>query len=283
MSQAATTVPDDVLTLARQARRVTVLTGAGMSAESGIPTFRDPATGLWSRFDATTLASRDGWDADPDLVWAWYAWRVGRVRAAEPNAGHVALARWADLLAERGGSLSIATQNIDDLHERAGSAVLAHVHGSLFAFRCAECDTPFTGEVPVPDEPVERVEPPLCEACGEYVRPGVVWFGEMLPQSAFDAATDACLEADFVLVVGTSGIVYPFASLPDLARGHGVPVVEINPDDTDLTRGVDHAWRATAATALPALVGALGDPSADPRDGANPDIGADDDVPSPTQ
>ncbi|WP_168583032.1 SIR2 family NAD-dependent protein deacylase [Gephyromycinifex aptenodytis] len=247
-------IPPTVLELARRARAVTVLTGAGMSAESGIPTFRDPATGLWSRFDPMSLASQDGWEADPELVWAWYAWRVGRVRSVEPNAGHHALARWAQRDDVR---LHIATQNIDDLHERAGSEVLAHVHGSLLAFRCSVCQEPYQAPIEVPAEPVERLEPPVCD-CGQYVRPGVVWFGEMLPQGAFDAALDACLEADLVLVVGTSGIVYPFASLPDIARGHGVPVVEINPEETNLSDHVDHIWRASAAAALPALVEALG-------------------------
>lgn len=254
-----THVPPPVLELARRAQTITVLTGAGMSAESGIPTFRDPATGLWSRFDPMTLASQEGWDADPELVWAWYAWRVGSVRGVEPNAGHYALARWAE---RKNVQLSIATQNIDDLHERAGSSVLSHVHGDLFAFRCSVCHTPYEAEVDVPPEPVERLEPPLCE-CGEYVRPGVVWFGEMLPDGAFDLALDACLEADLVLVVGTSGIVYPFASLPDIARGHGVPVVEINPEETSLTESVDHTWRANAAVALPALVDALDSHAAD--------------------
>jgi len=249
-----TVVPPAILDLARVAGRITVLTGAGMSAESGVPTFRGAQGSLWEEFDPMVLASPKGWDADPELVWAWYAWRMGLVRGVEPNAGHRALAEWA---ARGDAAITIATQNVDDLHERAGSAVLSHVHGDLFALRCAECGTEFTGEVVIPEEAVQRLEPPLCEECGEYVRPGVVWFGEMLPEGAFDAALDACLEADLVLVVGTSGIVYPFASLPDIARGHGVPVVEINPADTELSAGVDHVWRATAATALPALVAAL--------------------------
>lgn len=250
----APSVPVEVLETARAARRVTVLTGAGMSAESGIPTFRGAQGSLWEEFDPVALASPRGWEADPDLVWAWYVWRMGLVRGAAPNAGHRAVARWAQ---RDGVDLRIATQNVDDLHERAGSEVLAHVHGSLFALRCSVCSAPYDHEVDIPSEPVARIEPPLCEECGEYVRPGVVWFGETLPDGAFDTALDACLDADLVLVVGTSGIVYPFASLPDIARGHGVPVVEINPAVTDLTLGVDHSWRATAAQALPLLVESL--------------------------
>lgn len=257
-------VPAEVLAAVRAARRVVVLTGAGMSAESGIPTFRGAEGSLWEEFDPVTLASQEGWDAEPELVWAWYAWRMGLVRRAAPNAGHEALARWADAGAAQ---VLIATQNVDDLHERAGSGVLAHVHGSLFALRCSVCGEPYEGEVDIPDEPVQRLEPEVCEACGEYVRPGVVWFGEMLPHGAFDACVDAVLDADLVLVVGTSGIVYPFASLPDLARGHGACVVEINPTGTDLSAGLDHTWRTTAARGLPALVDAV---LADERDGRAP-------------
>jgi len=248
------TVPPEIVEAARSARRVTVLTGAGMSAESGVPTFRDAQTGLWSNFDAEALATPEAWQADPEFVWAWYAWRAARLRDVQPNAGHVALARWDH---EGDAAVRICTQNIDDLHERAGSDVLAHVHGSLLQFRCGACDTPYDGPLDLPDEPVERCEPPVCDACGEYVRPCVVWFGEMLPPDAFDRSVEACLDADLVLVVGTSGIVYPFASLPDLARGHGVTVVEINPEETELTWGVDHSWRVTAATGLPALVDAV--------------------------
>ena len=131
---------DTVLDLARDARDVVVLTGAGMSVESGIPTFRDAQTGLWERHDPEELATIDAWERDPDFVWAWYRWRAKLIRDVQPNVGHRALADWAD--AER-ANLWIVTQNIDDLHERAGSSVLAHLHGSIFALRCSECDTPF--------------------------------------------------------------------------------------------------------------------------------------------
>lgn len=153
--------------------------------------------------------------------------------------------------------MDIVTQNVDDLHERAGSAVLAHLHGSLTAFRCEACDAPYARDIDVPAEPVERLDPPDCPECGAAVRPGVVWFGEMLPQGAFEAAVDALLDSDLVFVVGTSGLVHPAASLPDLARGHGVPVVELNPESTPLSRGVDLSWRETAAVGLPALLDAM--------------------------
>ncbi|WP_409484601.1 SIR2 family NAD-dependent protein deacylase [Arsenicicoccus dermatophilus] len=246
-------VPPAVLDLARAARRVVVLTGAGMSAESGVPTFRDAQSGLWERFDPAELATPDAWARDAELVWAWYAWRAALVRAVKPNAGHRALARWAD---GSGTAVEIVTQNVDDLHERAGSGVLAHVHGSLFAPRCESCSRPGDlGDLPV--EPVARLAPPRCRSCGGRVRPGVVWFGEMLPEGPLRRAEEACRAADLVLVVGTSGLVWPAAGLPLLARDAGVPTVEINPAVTDLSGQVEQVWRATAAEALPALVDAV--------------------------
>jgi NAD-dependent deacetylase len=247
-------VPPQVLAWARSARRVTVLTGAGMSAESGVPTFRGTRTGLWARFDPTRLATPQAWRADPDLVWAWYLWRIALVRVVAPNAGHHALACWSQL---PGVDLQIATQNVDDLHERAGSSVLAHVHGSLEAFRCDTCDRPYDEPVVPTDPPRERAAPPYCGQCPGRIRPGVVWFGEGLPGAPFEAAVGACQAADLVLVVGTSGLVHPAAGLPALARARGIPVVEVNPQESALTDQVDHSWRATAARALPGLVAAL--------------------------
>ncbi|HSP60702.1 MAG TPA: NAD-dependent deacylase [Ornithinimicrobium sp.] len=248
-------VPPGVLDLASTADRVCVLTGAGMSAESGIPTFRDAQVGLWERFDPTELATPRAWAADPARVWAWYAWRATLVRRARPNDGHLALARWQS---RPGVVLSIATQNVDDLHERAGADVLAHVHGSLFALRCSVCARPGDADYPDLPEPVARLDPPACPACGGPVRPGVVWFDEALPEDDFLAAVDAARQADLVLVVGTSGLVHPAATIPHLAGARGVPVVEIDPAPTAVTEAADEVWRATAATALPALVARLG-------------------------
>lgn len=245
-------VPAQVVDWARAAERVTVLTGAGMSAESGVPTFRDAPESLWSRFDPKRLVSVDAWWEDRALVWGWHMWLASLMHAAAPNPGHHALAEWAGMTRMR-----IVTQNIDDLHERAGSEVVAKVHGSMLAFRCEDCDTPYDVPVVIPAEPTERIPPPRCPGCGEAVRPGVVWFGEMLPQDHFERAIDAMFEADLVLVVGTSGIVQPAASLPDISRGHGIPVVEINPYPTALSYRVDHAWRVTSAEGLPALVEAI--------------------------
>lgn len=254
-------VPSEILELARRARRITVLTGAGMSAESGVPTFRDAQTGLWSRYNPEDLATPDAWARDRDLVWAWYLGRIRGVRAARPNAGHRALARWP-----QHAHVRIVTQNVDDLHERAGSEVIAHVHGALVAFRCDTCDRPFDGEVDLGSDGVERYPPPPCPHCPPgrgHIRPGVVWFGEAMPVEPFERAVDAVRDADLVLVVGTSGMVYPAASLPDLARAAGVPVIEINPSETGLTWSCTHSWRTTAAVGLPALVDALGPGSGD--------------------
>jgi len=228
-----------------------------MSAESGVPTFRDAQDGLWEEFDPSQLATPEAWRADPAFVFAWYLWRCRLVRAAAPNPGHLALAQWARGAAGRAVDMRIVTQNVDDLHERAGSTVLTHLHGSLFAFRCDSCGRPYDGALPEVTTPVERIDPPRCARGDGLIRPGVVWFGEMLPPGAFDTAYDSCRESQVVLVVGTSGLVYPAAVLPELARAAGALVVEINPDDTEISGAVDLTWRETAAVALPTLLTAL--------------------------
>ncbi|GAA3618658.1 NAD-dependent deacylase [Marihabitans asiaticum] len=255
MSQAegpAVEVSEEVLEALRGASRVVALTGAGMSAESGVPTFRDAQSGLWEQFDPSQLATPEAWRADPPFVWAWYAWRVGLVRSVQPNPGHCALAELADLR-----EVAVVTQNIDDLHERAGSTVLAHVHGSLLDFRCMDCGAPYDGEIEVPTEPVERLDPPTCPECQGDIRPGVVWFGEELPRAAFDdavAALEALGPGDVCLVVGTSGIVYPAAGLPAVALSAGATVVEVNPQETDVSDMCHLHVRDTAARVLPTLV-----------------------------
>lgn len=246
-------VPGEILERARAARRVCVLSGAGMSAESGIPTFRDAQTGLWERFDPMELATPEAWEDDPAQCWAWYAWRATLVRRSRPNAGHLALAEWQR---RDGVELTIATQNVDDLHERAGTEVLAHLHGSLFALRCATCGRPSDATYPELDEEVARLDPAVCGHCGGLVRPGVVWFGEALPQDEFFASAESVRGADVVLVVGTSGLVQPAASLPYIAAAAGAFVVEINPHETETSETAHEVWRATAAQALPALVDA---------------------------
>ncbi|MDX2355791.1 NAD-dependent protein deacylase [Dietzia sp. PP-33] len=225
-----------------------VLTGAGMSAESGVPTFREAQTGLWERYDPTALATPEAWRRDRDSVWAWYRWREHLIASAEPNAGHRAVARAAS---DR--EVVVVTQNVDDLHERAGSTEVHHVHGSLFAHRCDECGAGI--EVPPPPaEPVARLAPPGCPRCDGRARPGVVWFGEMLPSRPWDAAVSAVSAASAVLVVGTSGLVHPAASLPGIAADGGIPVIEVNPGPSAFAREVTVHLRATAGQALPALL-----------------------------
>ena len=197
--------------LAQRAASVCVLTGAGMSAESGIATFRDAMSGLWSRFDPAQLASEEGFRADPARVWAWYAERQQAVRAAQPNAGHVAL---ADYGRRRPGVLTIVTQNVDDLHQRAGWPQTIRLHGDILADRWLRRLPARPGCSPA----TRRArQPPRCADCGNLLRPGVVWFGEMLPEDAIDAAERAARACELMLVVGTSGAVWPAAGLA--ARG----------------------------------------------------------------
>lgn len=229
------------------ARRLTVLTGAGMSAESGVPTFRDAQTGLWSRFDPTQLASPEGFRADPPLVWRWYAWRRELVSRAEPNAGHVALAG----AVARFDWCRIVTQNVDGLHQRAGSRDVLELHGSIVRMRCLDaCGVVYAAPA---DLPVG--EPPRCPRCGSWLRPDVVWFGEMLDPAVLGEAERRCREADAVLVVGTSGLVYPAAGLPLLARRSGARVVVVNPQPSGIDAAADAVVRGTAAGVLPELLG----------------------------
>lgn len=237
----------DLLSTVRSARRVEVFTGAGMSADSGLDTFRDATTGLWSNVDPQAMASIGAWARDPDPMWAWYLWRARKARSAGPNAGHLAVAQWQER-----ASVHVTTQNIDDLHERAGSRDVSHLHGSLFAFRCSVCGAP-AGEPDLPEEPVERLSPPACTTCGNPVRPGVVWFGETLPETDFAEAEQSMRDCDLLVIVGTSGVVYPAAGLPQIAADRGVPVVEISPATTDLTPLATWHLDTTAAEGLPAL------------------------------
>jgi len=240
------------------ARRVVFLTGAGISAESGVPTFRGPG-GLWNSRRAEELATPDAFRRDPRLVWEWYAWRRGVVASCAPNAGHLSLARF---LHARRGEAILVTQNVDGLHrvaaiQEAGEgdpapALPLELHGSLFRDRCSEC-----GVVHEPAGPVDtRAEAtlPRCGVCGSLLRPDVVWFGEPLDPGVFGAAHRAASGADVCVVVGTSGLVHPAASLPMATRAARGSVIEINPEETPLTRRVAHALRGPAAELLPRLL-----------------------------
>ncbi|HEY6647743.1 MAG TPA: NAD-dependent deacylase [Mycobacterium sp.] len=228
--------------------QVTVLSGAGISAESGVPTFRDAETGLWAKVDPYEISSAEGWQDHPDRVWAWYLWRHHMMGSVQPNDGHLAVAAWQDY-----ADVHVVTQNVDNLHERAGSKRVYHLHGSLFEFRCDRCQTEYDDELPPMPEPVESVDPPR-HTCGGLIRPSVVWFGEALPDEAWQRSVDAVTEADLVIVVGTSSIVYPAAGLPEFAVANGIPVIEVNPERTPLSDAATAVVRESAAAALPGLL-----------------------------
>lgn len=235
----AKTVHDWILS----ARTIAVLTGAGISAESGIPTFRD-AGGLWKDFRAEDLATPQAFARDPKFVWEWYDWRRGLIAKAEPNAGHRALAE----LEKRAAHFTLITQNVDGLHDRAGSNHILKVHGDIWILRCTVC-----GHERHDPRPALPQLPPKC-SCGGTERPGVVWFGENLPPEIWSQAEQAASAADVFLVVGTSALVYPAAGLVHLAKASGAKVVEVNPAETPVSGMVDFSWRAPAAEALPLLI-----------------------------
>lgn len=223
--------------------RVLVLTGAGVSAESGLATFRGPG-GLWEGRPARELATPQAFRSDPVEVWRFYDWRRREAAKAEPNPGHLAIARFQRA---RPG-VALVTQNVDGLHQRAGSAEVVELHGSLWTLRCTRDGREREDRtVPFPELP------PRCE-CGATLRPGVVWFGENLPVGPFGTARELALAASLVLVVGTSSLVHPAASLPSLARARGAWVVEINPEPTVLTPDVDEHLPAPSGRLLPDLL-----------------------------
>jgi NAD-dependent deacetylase len=222
----------------RRPRSVVVFTGAGVSAESGIPTFRG-AGGLWRNFRAEELATPEAFARDPATVWEWYEWRRDLIRQAEPNAAHRAIARLDDAL--------VVTQNVDGLHARAGSRRLLELHGNLFRVRCVRGHATREAAEAFADLP------PRCD-CGALLRPDVVWFGEMLPPGAMERATEAIRAADLLLVVGTSGVVYPAAGLVAVHDGLSI---EINPQASGVTSACTHAIPSTAGDAVPPIVDAI--------------------------
>lgn len=233
-----------------EAQSVLCLTGAGVSAESGIATFRDAQTGLWANFDPQTLASQAGFAADPGLVWRWYMERLSAVEQSQPNPGHYALAA----LAQRVERLTLVTQNIDDLHERAGSEGVLHIHGQITKFRCNRCRE----RVALSTQTRSHHEPPQCVVCQDRVRPDVVWFGENLPARVLDAAWRAAERCDVVLVVGTSGVVYPAAQLPFVAKQQGATLIDVNPDCTPISEVADLFLQGSSGEVLPQVLAAMG-------------------------
>jgi NAD-dependent deacetylase len=225
-----------------QRPRVTVVTGAGVSAASGIPTFRG-AGGLWKSHRPEELATLEAFDRDPRLVWEWYAWRRELVAKARPNRAHEVIAAWS----RRYPEFRLVTQNVDGLHERAGTRSVTRFHGSLWSLACrARCaEAPEAWEAPGPLAEL----PPRCPHCGGLARPGVVWFGEAIPAAALRAAAEA-VDCELFLAVGTSALVYPAAGLVGAAAARGAYTVEINPDATPATGGVDLVLPGPAETIL---------------------------------
>ena len=226
------------------ARSLAMLTGAGISAESGVPTFRDAQTGLWARFDPLQLATPTAFAIHPKLVWDWYAWRRDLVARVHPNPAHGALVD----IERRVPDCLLITQNVDGLHRRAGSRNVVELHGNIARVKCSREGTVV--------EHWDRVgdEVPRCASCGALLRPDVVWFEEMLPPDALAAAEAMAGRCDLMLVVGTSAEVYPAAALPSIAKASGALVIEINPNVTALSAAADYMLRGPAGRVLPALV-----------------------------
>ncbi|OQY47740.1 MAG: NAD-dependent protein deacylase [Candidatus Parabeggiatoa sp. nov. 2] len=237
-------IPAELVEELRTAQRVVVLTGAGTSAESGVPTFRDAQTGLWARYDPTELATPEAFRRNPRLVWEWYTWRRELVAKAAPNPGHLALVQMQARVPE----LTLITQNIDGLHQRAGSQQIIELHGNLARTKCAD-----NGYLVESWPPTEEV-PPHCPRCGGLLRPDVVWFGEPLSKKTLLQAITAVRQCDLVFSVGTSSLVHPAASLPFEALEQGAKLVEINPDETPLTPHVHFVLYGKAGEILPTLV-----------------------------
>ncbi len=244
----AWSIPPELVTLLARAQHVAALTGAGISAESGIPTFRDAQTGLWARYRPEELATPQALRRNPGLVWSWYQWRRELVRRARPNAGHRALVELEALVPR----FTLITQNVDGLHQAAGSRRVIELHGNIMRTRCADCARLVERWDPVPEG-----QAPRCPHCRGVLRPDVVFFGEPLPMDALEQALEAAQSCDVMLVIGTSAVVEPAASLPRYTLHAGGVVVEVNPQTTPLSPLVHYRLAGPAGEVLPALVQAL--------------------------
>jgi NAD-dependent deacetylase len=239
-----TSLPAAALQRLQNARRVVALTGAGISAESGVPTFRDAQTGLWAKYSAEQLATPEAFLEKPRLVWDWYAWRRELTAKAQPNPGHLALAA----LQDRFFDFTLITQNVDGLHARAGSRNVLELHGNIATTLC------FDEGSAVTDYTDDGRAPPRCPRCGALLRPGVVWFGESLPHAALLRAELASQACEVILSIGTSSLVHPAAGLPLLAKQRGALLIEVNPSPTPLTPHADVVLSGPAGQLLPQLL-----------------------------
>lgn len=240
-------IPETLVVKLRKAYQVCVLTGAGISAESGVPTFREAQTGLWARYDPMELATPTAFQRDPQLVWKWYTWRRELIRHAEPNPGHFALAKMEEYIP----SFTLATQNVDNLHQRAGSGKnlpVIELHGNIQRNKCS------IENIIIESWQETGAVPPHCPHCDGLLRPDVVWFGEALPPTAIQAAREAARKCEIFFSIGTSSLVEPAASLPYSALQSGACLVEINPKPTPLTAQATYVFPLPAGKVLPALV-----------------------------
>ena len=239
--------PDEFVSLLRQTSKLVALTGAGVSQESGLRTFRDAQSGLWAQYKPEELASPEAFARDPKLIWDWYAWRREAVKAVRPNPGHYALVEMERSLP----GFTLITQNVDGLHRMAGSQNVLELHGNIQRVRCADCYT-FTE---IWGDDAESV--PRCAVCGGLLRPDVVWFGEALPRDQLEAAVEAARGCDVFFSIGTSGVVQPAASLAFAAHNRGAVVVEVNAEPTPLTSKADFVFQGRSGEILPELVKAV--------------------------
>ena len=239
--------PAKLVSLLRGTTKLVALTGAGVSQESGLRTFRDAQTGLWAQYKPEDLASPQAFRRDPKLIWDWYAWRREAVKGVRPNAGHYALVDMETRVPE----FTLITQNVDGLHRMAGSKNLLELHGNIQRVRCSECYT----FAEVWGDDTESV--PQCSVCSGLLRPDVVWFGEALPRDQLETAVEAARSCEVFFSIGTSGVVQPAASLAHAARNRGAVVVEINAEPTPLTSKANYAFHGKSGEILPALVRAV--------------------------
>jgi NAD-dependent deacetylase len=236
--------PAELTSLLRGTSKLVALTGAGVSQESGLRTFRDSQTGLWAQYKPEELASPEAFASDPKLIWDWYAWRREAIKGVRPNPGHYALVEIEKHLSH----FTLVTQNIDGLHRMAGNQKILELHGNIQRVRCSECYmVPDTW-----DDDLDSV--PQCVSCGGLLRPDVVWFGESLPLDQLETAVEATRACDIFLSIGTSGVVQPAASLAHAARSKGAVVVEINAEPTPLTLKADYFFQGKSGEILPELV-----------------------------
>lgn len=251
------TVIEQAADVLQKAKKVVFFTGAGISADSGIPTYREKLSGIWAGLDPRDLETAKAFRENPALVWGWYLWRRLRVAQAEPNAAHIAIPR----MAHSQRQVSVITQNIDDLHERAGSLNVVHLHGSLAIPKCSACHRP--GAVPPDQSAVPEdgalIEPPRCQRCNGRMRPAVVWYGEDLPHQAWKTVVLLVKDCDLMVSVGTSGIVMPAAGLPDLALASGASVIHVNKADVAMGDPKELMLIGSAAKVLPMLLEKISD------------------------